>query len=911
MTDILSDKGELALLQGLQFLRSRARSAHAAGDGFVVNHVCRIAQRAISRSLGGPSEPLPIDLKDVRWVFCLWLHWLLGYELSLEAVGQHTFRALLNRLPRSQHSEHDFIILTVMFNFLDDPTSSFQSQQALELPQEWFEQRSDELEDIALLSLSAEFAWFSNKSADAPWKALLDDWLAKCRRESPLALALETLRRRLVIQSELCQGGQHEIDCEPSGLDPHATLPLFAQCWQAFLECEWEQLDKLIAEVSTTTRVDASEYLPLFNLLHASRPFRPQSDDQSVSLSRRFYGMSRQPAQVFHSFRSHRNTETALRLRLQPDPNPGVLDRWECLVVSMLEQLSALRAWDLGRWLQAVGQQGDYHLELARFGNADHAKRAVMCYVLALHEPKKGKDSWFDDAILLLDRLGSEERSELVRWLLARRPVERRGAHRVIEELSDSISTDLIAEAARWTVQLSLGKKLLTGWSLTYLKFWSSILPYSEHRREIAEILLPAILRDAAISACWSMVADTLIICISELSLTDARTIIERMITPGAQSYPNQAPERWHIILNACLRRAELFNTYKQWMVEQPEFNAMTQFMIRRIESSQGWNLSPKDLQAAPEDNKAVRDWMRMEMRDYFDRILPEQGSLSTVQMTLPSQLVSWVSWPEDESELVESAINAVGMRDALVATKVGPLKALGFLALRLPGTSANRICDQAVVWLHSGVPGRGSPSIGGPDSIAQISGINSGSVFPAVLFLTDLCLSRSPGRIAEPVANWLHLHGTHQPSKTAHRIFLMMARLGLAPGSAHLDFIGISEAVVNQATAEDAAACIRSFRYLLAPSDGTIAVMLAGSLPARKLLLRLWEVRLAELAQNRLPSVRREVALTIKAWQDLEAEHPDLGSAEPLNDVLLGLSKDPRASVRHATRSRDRAKQA
>ena len=569
----------------------------------------------------------------------------------------------------------------------------------------------------------------------------------------------------LVLQTELCQGAQQQVGSGIDGSASHKPLVLFEQCWRAFLECEWEHLDALIKELSSKTRVDASEYLPLFSLLHASRPFRPQTDDQTVSLSRRFYGMSRQPAQVFHSFRSHRNAVNALLLKLQSDPHPGAIDRWQCLVLSMLEQLSALRSWDFGRWLQAVAQQGDYHLELARFGNPDHAKRGVMCSVLSLRHPQKGKDSWYDDAILLLDHLTAEERSELVRWLLARRPVEWRGAHRVLEELADSIPEDQVVEVARWTVQLSLSKKALSGWSLTYLNFWSSILPYSERTRQIVEVLLPAILRDAAIPVCWVETTESLILSIREASLPDAKKVIERMIGLNVQANSPESIERWHVIFNACLRRSQLFDTYKRWLIEQPEFNPINSYMIARVERTQNWNLSPEDLQMAPENNKEMRDWIRQQMLTYCDKILPEQGRQSMVQMSLPPKLILWVTWPDDESELVESSVKAVDMPEALVSTKTGPLQALAFLTLRLPEVTANRICDQAVRWLYAGVPGR-EITIGGPHSIAQFRGADYGSVFPAVLFLADLALYRAPSRVGDPVANWLLQHGLRQPAR-------------------------------------------------------------------------------------------------------------------------------------------------
>ena len=198
MTDILPDEGSSSLRDGLRFLRSSALSAHAAGDGFVVNHICRVALRAISRAIADSSGPLLIDLEDVRWVFCLWLHWLLDYELVIEAVGRLTLHGLLDRLPKSQHSQHDFIVISNLFSFLSDPSSPFPVRSALELPEDWFEHRSKEPEDIALLSLSAEFAWFSNNnSPGVPWRNVVDNWLTKCPQGAPLATALETLRRRL------------------------------------------------------------------------------------------------------------------------------------------------------------------------------------------------------------------------------------------------------------------------------------------------------------------------------------------------------------------------------------------------------------------------------------------------------------------------------------------------------------------------------------------------------------------------------------------------------------------------------------------------------------------------------------------------------------------------------------------
>jgi hypothetical protein len=812
MTNVAPENEESPLMQGLRFLRARALSAHASGDGFAVNHVCRVAFRALARSAHDPAALLQIRLEDVRWVFGLWLYWLLDYELVIEAVGRISVHGLLEKLPRSGQSVHDFTLIGKMFTFLGEPWSSFPGASDFDFPAEWFVDRASQPEDVALLSLAIEFAWFSSPSSGGPWLALVDGWLTMCPRESRLTDSLQTLRLRLKVQTDLCRGSQQDAQIAPDNTGRHEPFGNLEQCWRAFLQCEWTELDDLVKQLSTKTRVDASDYLPLFNLLHTSRPFRPETDDQSVSLSRRFYGMSRQPAQVFHSFRSHRNSENALRLQLQSNPDHGAIDRWKGVVLTMLEQLAALRSWDFRWWLDAVAQEGVYHLELSRFGDVQHAKRGVTCYVLALQNPNKGSNPLYDDAILLLDRLLPEERSEFVRWLSDRRPVEWRAAHRVIVELADSIPDELLAQVANWTLQISLSKKTLLGWSLTYLKFWTSVLPFSDNMREIVGMLIPAVLRDAENPACWLEAPEMLMLCIGSLPLSSARSILERMKGVDVRPVSAQSFERWHIILNGCLHRGDIFDSYRGWLLEQPECNPLSRYMIEHVNRSRNWNLTSQELQVNPDDNPELRDWMRMQIRAFCDEILPEQGGNAFVQMMLPPEHILWVTWPDDESELVDSLVRAVDASDVFVSTKRGPLQVLAFLALRLPETTAHRICDEAVRWLYAGVPGREITS-GGPHSVGQFQGITRGSVFPAVLFLIDRAMLRAPVRVNERVASWLLQHGVRQPAEDAHRILLMMARLGLGPDGDHLSFVGLSEAVVNKGLADDPSACIRTYR--------------------------------------------------------------------------------------------------
>jgi hypothetical protein len=519
-----------------------------------------------------------------------------------------------------------------------------------------------------------------------------------------------------------------------------------------------------------------------------------------------------------------------------------------------------------------------------------------MCSVLALQNPTPGKDAWYDNALLLLDQLGEKDRSEFVLWLLARRPLEWLAAHGVLAELSDSISEELLPEVARWTVQITVTKKMLRGWSITYLGFWSRILPYAKYHRDFVGTLMPAILRDSASPLCWREATDSLIYCLRELPSSDALTIIDNMMSTSVPAGSDEDLVRWDIISNACFRRAELFDAYLDWLLKQPFCDPTGAYVIRRLEKTRDWQFSPAELQMHPENNEEIRNWIRTEIRRYCDQKMPEAGRTSTVQMPFRPHCILYATWPDEETEIVDSLVKAVDMPDVLVTTKIGPLRALGYLVLRLPEVTADRICDEAIRWLHAGVTGR-EITFGGPHSIAQFQGPAHRATFTSVLFLADLVLCRAPGRVGDHIASWLLANGLRQPAGSEYLIFRMMARSGLASDNAHSSLASISEAVVDRAVNE----CILTFLYLLAPLDGTTSVIAAAPPATRKLFLGLWKLRLRELATHRLPSVRKAVGLALNAWQKLVTQHPEWGTDDDLEATRVMLTKDARASVRHA----------
>ena len=549
MTDEPRGQPGNPLQQGFEFLKTRALAAHSAGDGFAVNHVCQLALHSLRHRVQAvpPGAIRGLDLVDVRWVFFLWLHWLLDYDLLLGEGGRLWLVPLVDRLAGSPPGTHDRVLLSTLFATVENPLSPAPTEPLLTLPDDWLALRSYATEDVSALSLAVEFAWYTNPAGDA-WRQLVATWHEKCPAPSPLAGTLQALEQRLETQATLGIGG------EQGQLKARATstvageAAVFERCWRAFLDCEWDLLASLIKKLGVSTQVNTNEYFRLFGLIHFSRSFREQPDPQFLSLSRRWYGASRLPSQVFNDFRSHSLTRNSLKLYQQAHPVQGAYERWKCLVLAMLGQLSALRSWDLGRWYGAVSQQSDAHLELARFGDPMHAMYGISSAVLALRSIEEGKNPQADEAIQLLDRLPPGSLTDLVRWLLARRPVEWWSAFQVVSYLSDAIPEPMLPEVARWSNDLSLSCKRLMGMSITYLGFWEKILRFVPRAPELVEVLRPAILQECTRPRSWHFSAGTLTDCLTTATMERSQEIAGCLVGHQLAQNSSEAFDRWRIL---------------------------------------------------------------------------------------------------------------------------------------------------------------------------------------------------------------------------------------------------------------------------------------------------------------------------------------------------------------------------
>lgn len=167
--------------EGLRFLRTQALSAHDAGDGFAVNHVCRLALTVLGQRLG-PSSVSPVaglTLADIRWVFSLWLYWLVDHDLAQAERGRPLLAGFAERLAGPLETDHDFTLLSFLFVAIADPLVPLDINPLVAIPPEWLQSRSQETEDISAFSLAVEFAWYANPSGEA-WRRLVATWRDRC-----------------------------------------------------------------------------------------------------------------------------------------------------------------------------------------------------------------------------------------------------------------------------------------------------------------------------------------------------------------------------------------------------------------------------------------------------------------------------------------------------------------------------------------------------------------------------------------------------------------------------------------------------------------------------------------------------------------------------------------------------------
>ena len=447
---------------------------------------------------------------------------------------------------------------------------------------------------------------------------------------------------------------------------------------------------------------------------------------------------------------------------------------------------------------------------------------------------------------------------------------------------------------SRWSTALALSGKRLLGWSLSYLDFWSDILPYVPQALQLVEILRPAVLHECSIPLAWHLTSDMVAQCMIAAAPAISSEIGDRLLGTPVDPGSKEATLRWWIVFQACDGRRGLLPMYRDWLFSQPECTPVGRNLLQRVTDATPPSTSLND--------SALRDWLRSQTRAYCALLLSTDLNPEICSSPFRPDHFDLTTWPNDEEDLVRDLLATADAAKVLYVNKVSILGALAHLTRQLAEPGCRPIADSSLRWLREGLPGWAPPP-SGPFSFTQLEGFDIAVTAPALLSLADAVLSRQLDRAGELIADWLTVHGMRTPTQAADIVFRMMIRLALRPGEDPTGFIGMSEAIVEKASA-DPSQCILTFAYLLAPHDGTRSLILESLDNSRcRTLLRFWERRLREYANHRLPRVRLAVAQTLREWQNHGRTHAALGFPSLLNEAKGLLSRDARSSVRWALR--------
>ncbi len=682
--------------QGFAFLREKAVAAHRRGDAFEVKHVCEVAIDTVRTLLADPNRRSVVpSLSDLRWVFSFWLYWLADIDLIYGPQGLYV-RSIIQGLPSTDESPHDGCLLSVLFSFVESPLIVANLEPVFNLPREWITARARDPEDTTAISLLVELTWFHGPANDA-WARVLKFFLDHSPQDSPLAAALTSLGHRLIAQAPFLAHKEFPGSTDLA-LGPAADAGVMRECWHAFFDCEWKQLDDLIRNLVASTRVDSANYFPLFSVIHFSRFLRRQPGSQFLSLSRRLHAVTRQPIQVFNEWRSSRFARHIIRLRKEVG-SAGADDRIACFVLAMFGELAALRAWDLGGWVDAIRQQSAAHLEVARFGDPGQAAYGLTQSVMAIQSGLLEKDKEARELMWRLDRLPEAGRGEIVEWLLASRPAEWPAANRMLAGMSDSIPERLLPAVARWSVQLETSGKELLASSISELDYWATILPHVDDAPNLVEGLRPALVLACNSPPYWICIGDTIRESLAKATLGTAQELANTMITRAVDRNSSEADARWGIVCSAIANRDDLFEKVRPWLSAESAVSPVRMhYLLRRTQKVSLYQ---------PLDDPAFRSVLRTNILEYCRQFHGNNNPLEPDRL-LPPVNVWRVTWPEAEQDLVGTVVAAVNSPDVALMRKRALLDVLANLVERLPEEQVGRIADATLQWLEERAHGLG-----------------------------------------------------------------------------------------------------------------------------------------------------------------------------------------------------------
>jgi len=488
---------EMRQRKAFDFLRDRARNAHIAGDGLLVNLLCHTGFQRLEEL--AKQKKLQLAFSDVAWMPIFAFYWLVNPS------ERYVIENAINELGRG--TEEDGLVgqWVDRYRILVEQPLAGDAQLSPSLKDfPWpcfFAERSPEAE--TLLCHMVELVWFHGPSEEY-WNQLAETWLQTAPVWTHRLLA--DLKARLHLQARLTSPSQpHALIPESEVEQLHAHNDI-AELWMLHLHGRSAAVCEAAERLTPFLTSDSHRWRVLHDFIHFDSVYGPHEDSQGVRLARRRRLSVETPLLIFHDERQSWLSK-ALGEVFRARTQGAASKRWEIYMLAQLQELAALRLWDYGMWLGAIRAQAQANLEVVQWTDThpDMSAQGLILAVRSFSASSPEKDATIRRAIDTLEFAPTEVLSALGESLLATYPKQKHSAKGLLQDLTDLLPSETWPGLARWTtayIQES-SEDRTSGWHLAPATHWLWVLPVLPPDSSVWAMLQPEALRMASSSLCW------------------------------------------------------------------------------------------------------------------------------------------------------------------------------------------------------------------------------------------------------------------------------------------------------------------------------------------------------------------------------------------------------------------------
>jgi hypothetical protein len=677
-------EGTLAQKQRASFgyLHRKAVSAHNEGDGLLASHLALVALNEATSLL--KSKNCHLSLHELRWAYIFAHYWLIdGYLLDQD------IKQALEHAPQTTDMDKRLLDLLKVYNdLIREPLWSdhnrFSSLQTVRL--DWM---ADEPapEDLAVLEHLIELLWWRGPQEEC-WENVRKAWATASSVPSKCKNLLEHLGHRLRFQSSLTAPGSLYPPLDAEGATRWGGEFPNLELWTLNLLGNHAALDAAVTRHLAFVSDDPALVRQLLDFQQMNY-FHPKDlDPQAVRLTRR--RLFDNPRLRFDEAREQ-VLSGALGAIFQKDEKGQAYLRFSAIRLGMLCEISALRLWDYGMWLDAIRAQSSAALELCRWGEGyvGFAAHGLKLAVLSLSytPPRKRIQQGLD----ALEFANEGVREDLVRSILLSYPLQAYDVLSLLNGLSDVIPADLWVETANWCRRYSdedwstksHGSRLLP------FEFWREIFQVLGSGSLVWSKLAPLVLAEARNPLNWDarnrkFFVNYMIYAPVELAKAAASALIDLTVAD-----PAFADDKFRLLCQTCQRRKDLQGELLPGLARI----AQTPF--------QKWRVTKlSDREPPANEERVVKDEMRRSIADFIKRISP--GGTPQHPPQIDWERLSLLRWTEQDADWLPLLLQTIESPSTARSGIPAALYVLETIVANGPTQFAEQVRHSFVSWLHS-----------------------------------------------------------------------------------------------------------------------------------------------------------------------------------------------------------------